>query len=274
MIFNIDSKLKDLSDFRRLTALMPFITDQTAITDSVKKIERSGAFDPFAGYLSPSSIEIQGNNYRETIVARGTNSRGRGVLLALADFVVEHGTDIDVYACESMTPFSARLREIFQSRFIGSEYIPLPAEREKHPQTRHEDVMALSFASKSFDAYISCEVMEHVPDIARTLAEAHRILRPGGLFFGTVPFHYGSGRSVTRARLRDGVVEHLMPPEYHGNPVDPSGGSLVFEIPGWDLLDRCRAAGFQDASVRFIASTKYAIHGAEIAGVFLFAAHA
>jgi hypothetical protein len=46
----------------------------------------------------------------------------------------------------------------------------------------------------------------------------------------------------------------------------------VFEVPGWDLIARCRAAGFRDAAMRFIASTKYAVHGEEIAGVFVLVA--
>jgi len=68
------------------------------------------------------------------------------------------------------------------------------------------------------------------------------------------------------------MVHHVLPPEFHGNPVDPSGGSLVFEIPGWDFLDRCRMAGFQDAAMRLIASTKNAILGGDLVGTLVFVA--
>ena len=272
MTFNIDVELRSLDDFHRLKADAPSILDRALIAESVGKIAHHGAFDPFAGFLPPTTLDIRGMNYRETIVANGARGRDRAVLLALSEIVSERGAGIDVYASESTTLFSKRLRAIFGGRFVGSEYLPTPEERAKHRKVRHEDVQALSFPNGSFDLYLSCDVMEHVPDIDKTLREARRILRPDGLLLGTVPFAYERDRSITRARLVDGAVEHLMPPEYHHNPVDPAGGSLVFEIPGWDLMDRCRAAGFRDVAMRFIASTKYAVHGTDIAGVFLLVA--
>ena len=30
---------------------------------------------------------------------------------------------------------------------------------------------------------------------------------------------------------------------YHGDPVNPQRGSLVYQIPGWDLLNLARRAG-------------------------------
>jgi SAM-dependent methyltransferase len=191
------------------------------------------------------------------------------VLCAIADFVLDHGTNIDVYACESISPFAKRLRKIFQSRFVGSEYLPTSGDLASHPGIHHEDIQSLSFADESFDLYVNCEVLEHIPNVDKALSEAFRVLRPTGLFVGTVPFAYNSEKTVVRSRLVNGAVEHLMSPEYHGNPADPSRGSLVFEVPGWNILDRLRSAGFKDAMMRFIA-TRYGISGAEIAGIFVF----
>jgi predicted metalloprotease with PDZ domain len=42
-----------------------------------------------------------------------------------------------------------------------------------------------------------------------------------------------------------GQVEHLLPPEIHGDPV--AGGVLCYYHFGWDLLDQARAAGFAQA---------------------------
>ena len=43
----------------------------------------------------------------------------------------------------------------------------------------------------------------------------------------------------------DGRIEHLQPPEYHGDPL--GGGVLCFHHFGWDLLEALREAGFTDA---------------------------
>jgi len=42
------------------------------------------------------------------------------------------------------------------------------------------DATALPFPAVSFDAAVSTQVYEYVPDVAQALAELHRVLRPGG----------------------------------------------------------------------------------------------
>lgn len=108
------------------------------------------------------------------------------------------------------------------------------------------DVTRLDFDDASLDAIGSYDVLEHVPDYAAALREFARCLRAGGRLVLTVPFLEDSEATVVRARLRaDGELEHLLPPEIHGDPV--AGGVLCFYHFGWDLLDACRAAGFRDA---------------------------
>ena len=57
----------------------------------------------------------------------------------------------------------------------------------------------LPFDDASFDLYVTDNVLDHVDDPARVLAEARRVLRPGGLAFVRVHVYHGWGRTVRRA---------------------------------------------------------------------------
>jgi hypothetical protein len=63
-----------------------------------------------------------------------------------------------------------------------------------------------------------------------------------------VPFRIDDPRSIRRAERVGGQVRHLLPREVHGDPLSPEG-LLVFHDFGWDLLDRCRDAGFERVSL-------------------------
>ncbi len=49
------------------------------------------------------------------------------------------------------------------------------------------DATRLPFVDGAFDAVLTSEVLEHVPDDVGALAEMSRVLRPGGVFAATVP---------------------------------------------------------------------------------------
>jgi hypothetical protein len=51
--------------------------------------------------------------------------------------------------------------------------------------------------------------------------------------------------------------------------VHPQQGSLVYRIPGWELLDQLHAAGFREAQLHAITSTTYGVLGAELPYVFV-----
>lgn len=49
------------------------------------------------------------------------------------------------------------------------------------------DAQKLPFADAAFDVIVSCETIEHVPDVRAALGEMHRVARPGGRLLLTTP---------------------------------------------------------------------------------------
>ena len=72
------------------------------------------------------------------------------------------------------------------------------------------DLYDLPFAAASFDAVIFSEVIEHLEDINGALAEAVRVLRPGGRLLVSVPY-------------RETIVDHLC---IHCNKLTPANAHL------------------------------------------------
>jgi SAM-dependent methyltransferase len=71
-----------------------------------------------------------------------------------------------------------------------SSYVPV--DYDTHRGTRRPlarvDAMAIPFADASFDSAVCFQVLEHIRDPRRTLAELNRVLRPGAPLYMTTPF--------------------------------------------------------------------------------------
>jgi SAM-dependent methyltransferase len=175
---------------------------------------------------------------------------------------------VRTYLHEQVTPFYAWAVAALPGEVIGSEYVghDVPGGTEVGG-VRHEDALALSFADESLDVIVSNDVLEHVPEIEPAIAEAARVLRPGGRLFFSIPFHTSADTTVRRAALRDGEVVELLEAQYHGNPMSEKG-SLVFWDHGWDMLDRLRAHGFPDAHLVGFWSALYGYLGGGLQTVF------
>ena len=159
-----------------------------------------------------------------------------------------------VYLTEQASRFYLRLgdraRQLLGSQFIDSWPQGLRLSfwllrQGRLQRLRHEDVTRLSFRDRPFDSVVGLDVLEHVPDYRRALAEFARELRPEGVLMLSVPFYVAAEQSHELAKIVDGVVEPLQPPKFHGDPL--SGGVLRFHHFGWDLLDALREAGFPGA---------------------------
>jgi hypothetical protein len=115
------------------------------------------------------------------------------------------------------------------------------------------------------------EVLEHVEELQPALEAMATTLCLGGYLLATVPLAYGSQDSIIKARWRGGNQEPelLMEPEWHGDPVAENDRSLVYRIPGWELLDQLKSAGFRQASIHAVSSEQYGVLGAELPIVFV-----
>lgn len=51
------------------------------------------------------------------------------------------------------------------------------------------NALALPFRAAQFETVLATEIMEHVPDPSRMLAEIERVMTPGGVLILSVPFH-------------------------------------------------------------------------------------
>ena len=206
-----------------------------------------------ARFLCPGSASPRPASLRESLRCErcGANARQRAAAaVLLADAPVR-----SIYLTEQAGPFYRALRRRLPG-LVGSEFATTAARRWRlqawlwrhglFERLRFADVTALPFADAAFDAAMSLDVLEHVPDFRAALREFARVLRPGGRLVLTVPFYSGNASSEAVARLAgDGRIEHLQPPEYHGDPL--GGGVLCFHHFGWDLPGAMREAGFAGA---------------------------
>lgn len=118
-------------------------------------------------------------------------------------------------------------------------------------RTRHESITSLSYANESLDLLAHSDVLEHVYDTTAALTESARVLKRGGVMLFTVPFYLDEEQSTLRGRPdSSGGIEHLYPPEYHGDGLR-SGGIYTFHHFGWDLLTQIRNTGFARAEIGF-----------------------
>ena len=182
-------------------------------------------------------------NWRETLQCPicGFNNRNRKIIEIVNENVKK---DSSIYITEFITSLFRRLKYLYPD-IVGSEYIAdnIPSG-SKVGGVLHEDLMQLSFKDKSFDFVLSFDVLEHVIDYKKALQEITRVLKDDGTAIFTVPFRYDQNEDEVRAVMKDGQIEYLMEPEYHGNPMS-SKGSLVYTIPGWDLIDYAKSIGLE-----------------------------
>jgi SAM-dependent methyltransferase len=142
----------------------------------------------------------------------------------------------------------------------GNEIVGVDADREALAEaqklgieTRWADLdEPLPFDDESFDVVVAGELLEHLRDPRRVVAEVRRVLRPGGTFVASVPNAY---RLKNRVRF---VLGHK--PED-----DPTHLQMFAPSDVRSLLD-----GFEEQHVHFIAGRLVPLHARLFANDIVF----
>lgn len=169
--------------------------------------------------------------------------------------------DSRIYISEQKTNLYSFLSNNYDN-LIGSEFVSQGfTSGEIYEGIRHENLEELSFPSESFDYLLSFDVLEHVYDYKAALKSIHSVLKQGGNAILTFPFKSNLNFNENRAVMTDRQIVHLLPPEYHGNPMDELNGSFCWRYYGWEILENLKAVGFSDAQVYAGWSPEYAYLG-------------
>jgi len=203
-------------------------------------------------------------NWRERLVCEscGLSNRLRASI-HLFELLFAVNPDSAIFITEQLTPMYRYLKQHYRNT-IGSEYLSseVPSGMIRSDGLRNEDLTALSFESGTMDIILSFDCFEHIHNYQAAFMECYRVLKPGGSVLFSVPFGLNLEKNLIRALMcNDGSIEYLLPQEYHGNPVDPSAGSLCFQHFGWEMLQQLKSAGFSEAYSLLVWSLSYAYLG-------------
>lgn len=242
----------------------------THVTGAIERAALAG--ERIVGTCPICGSEVQFNPFTENLRESGhcphcmSSNRQRQMAWTLRR---EAGLPVDgklklppalaIYNTEANGPLHALLKAL--PNYECSEYW---GDKVQYGATvggvRNEDLQALSFADSSFDIVLSSDVLEHVPDPYRAHREIYRVLKPAGRHIFTVPYGESSLCDDVRATLRDGQIIYHSEALYHGDPVRPSEGVLVWTIFGLEMLVHLKEIGL-DTEMWRLQEPKHGIIG-------------
>jgi SAM-dependent methyltransferase len=203
-------------------------------------------------------------NWRETLLSHGIYNNRMRASMHLFEHMLRPRKDDAIFITEWHAPLYEWLKRRYRNA-IGSEFFGAdvsPGSINEHG-VRHESLTALSFPNRSLQFVLSFDCFEHFADYKMGLRECARVLKDGGSLLITVPFRRDAAKNIIRAKERDdGTIEHLLPAEYHGDPLRKEGCLCYYHF-GWELLDDMRAAGFRDPRACLYWSREFGYLGTE-----------
>lgn len=267
------------SSFEEWQKKKPDQTTTAQLRDAIlNSVKERGLVEPITNIHRPANnVIVNQKNLRESISSNELNSRKRALIFQIWREMQSRGLggrrDLRILGAEGLSRLALILRGIFPF-YIGTEYLPDEESQKRFFPIPHADLQDLPFEDESFDLFVSGDVFEHIPDLDKCLSEILRVLKPGGLLVSSFPFSPSRQERLIKARLnpKTGEVEYLEPPEYHGNPVKPEGGALVFSLPGWEIVETVKQMGAKDAYFSLTASARFGITSDHTVGPLVFSA--
>lgn len=196
--------------------------------------------------LMPTWFVIRNQNLREDVLCLWCRSFNRKRQIMYVFNKMHSGeNDLLIWNTEDRGSFHERLKKAYGGHYFSSEYFGDDIVSGALVNgVRHENMCQTSFRSNSLDFVFSGDDLEHIPEAQVALNEISRVLKENGKFIFTVPFHVDSMTNEVRAkRGPDGRVIYFKDPQFHADPVEPSGRILVYTIFGWELIRMCAKAG-------------------------------
>ncbi len=211
-------------------------------------IETLGLIEPISHhYISPDRIQIQASNLRESISASGCVSRNRAVLrvLELVCGSAANIQELSIGLLEGLTGMAS-----WMQRHVPG-LTPLNTLVEVLTSARHDPEATAVLASLreqagDFDVLLLQDRIAGVGNTEVFLADLRGFVREGGRVLATFPMAYGQMASLSRETDSEPIL-----------------------IPGWEILDQARQAGFRQASMHLIAAWKFGILAGTLPGVLV-----
>jgi SAM-dependent methyltransferase len=189
--------------------------------------------------LSGDEVNYINRQQAYNCMACNSNLRSRSLARSILSFFKHDGTFISLK--EKLLPLKqatpVHILELNEAASLSSLLSQLPNYTfGKYPEV---DMMAMSYASNSFDLVVHSDTLEHVPDPILALSECYRILKPAGACMYTVPTIVGR---MSRSR-------HGLPKSYHGDYAAAKEDYIVYTEFGADFWTYPAQAGFAKVQV-------------------------
>jgi SAM-dependent methyltransferase len=180
-------------------------------------------------------------------------------------FVESFAPEGPVVEIGSFHPAGGESLSDLRGLFAGKKYIGCDI-RPGNGVDRIEDAHALTFPAAFAGTMVLCEILEHLPDPARAVAEAHRVLREDGLLVVSVPFRFRlHGFPSDYWRFTSSGL-HTLLAAFHARTVFALGPrlkpALVFAV-----ASKTDSAGFAERARRFEERVEAAFRASRWQGV-------